>query len=429
MRVLVLGGYGLIGLEVARRLLGDGHDVVGLGRSARKGRVRLPAADWIAADLSTMTETDRWVPHLSGVDAVVNAAGVLQDGLGDDVGRVQRDAVVALIGACEAQGVERFVQISAPGASASADTAFYRTKAAADAAVKASDLRWTILRPGLVLSADAYGGTRLIRMLAAFPWVQPLVLRAARVQTVAVDDVADGVALAVAGEVSGDFDLAEGESHSLAELVLAVRRWLGFKAPVAVVALPDALGRGVAKVADAAGWFGWRSALRTTAMRVLAVDVVGDAGPWRAASGKIPKSLDETLAGLAATAQERMYARATLVFPVLLLVLAGFWLVSGMVGLVRHEAALAVLVGRMPGGLAEVFVWVGSILDILIGGALLIRPLTRAACAVSVVVGVAFLVGGAVFVPELWTDPLGPMVKVFPAMGLALAVAALAEDR
>jgi hypothetical protein len=31
--------------------------------------------------------------------------------------------------------------------------------------------------------------------------------------------------------------------------------------------------------------------------------------------------------------------------------------------------------------------------------------------------------------PELWADPLGPFVKVFPAMALALAVAALAEER
>ena len=40
MRVLVLGGYGLIGLEVSKRLQRDGHDVVGLARSARRGQAR-----------------------------------------------------------------------------------------------------------------------------------------------------------------------------------------------------------------------------------------------------------------------------------------------------------------------------------------------------------------------------------------------------
>ena len=30
---------------------------------------------------------------------------------------------------------------------------------------------------------------------------------------------------------------------------------------------------------------------------------------------------------------------------------------------------------------------------------------------------------------ELWSDPLGPLVKVFPAMALALFVAAALEER
>jgi hypothetical protein len=46
---------------------------------------------------------------------------------------------------------------------------------------------------------------------------------------------------------------------------------------------------------------------------------------------------------------------------------------------------------------------------------------------------VASLVGaalaGAALAPQLWADPLGPFVKIFPAMALALAVAALAEER
>ena len=38
MRVLVLGGYGLIGLEISKRLFRAGHTVVGLGRSRQQGR-------------------------------------------------------------------------------------------------------------------------------------------------------------------------------------------------------------------------------------------------------------------------------------------------------------------------------------------------------------------------------------------------------
>jgi len=42
MKVLVLGGYGLIGEAVLGRLIEDGHDLVGLGRDIRDARRRKP---------------------------------------------------------------------------------------------------------------------------------------------------------------------------------------------------------------------------------------------------------------------------------------------------------------------------------------------------------------------------------------------------
>jgi uncharacterized protein YbjT (DUF2867 family) len=72
------------------------------------------------------------------MDVVVNAAGVLQDGMNDRVMAVQRDAVQAMAAACKAAGVRQIIQISAPGVSTSSDTVFYRSKAEGDAAVKGS---------------------------------------------------------------------------------------------------------------------------------------------------------------------------------------------------------------------------------------------------------------------------------------------------
>jgi hypothetical protein len=44
-------------------------------------------------------------------------------------------------------------------------------------------------------------------------------------------------------------------------------------------------------------------------------------------------------------------------------------------------------------------------------------------------VSLAYLLLGAVLTPYLWADPLGPLVKIVPGIGLASAVAALAEER
>ena len=68
-------------------------------------------------------------------------------------------------------------------------------------------------------------------------------------------------------------------------------------------------------------------------------------------------------------------------------------------------------------------------MDILIGLALLFRPAVRFACLAAVLLSLAYLAGSALVAPQLWADPLGPMVKVFPAIALAVIVAALSEER
>lgn len=430
MRILVIGGYGLIGASIARALAVDGHEVVGLGRSMQKGKALVSEIDWIEGDLALLTDSTRWHSITAGFHAVVNASGVLQSGFRDNVEKVQKDAIVALIASCEANGVEAFVQISAPGAEENSDTAFYRTKAAADEALKASRLRWTIFRPGLVLSSHAYGGTSLLRAVAACPFVQPIAIANVKVQTVFVDDVAAAVLHAINSGMSGsDVDLVAPDRHALLDIVLGFRRWLGFAPPRRIIAFSKSAGRAASAMADVGGWFGWRSPLRSSGLRVLASNVTGDAEKWPEQSELSLLSFEETLARMPATAQERIYARAMFVFPILVIVLGLFWLISGVIGLWRHDEALAVFGAPTPGALHYGAVYGGALIDIAIGVAVFFRPLTRAASILSVIVAGGYLVGGALFAPHLWSDPLGPMVKVFPAMALALVVAALAEER
>ena len=424
MKILVLGGYGLIGLSITKVLLAAGHEVTGLGRSVRKGEAAAPDATWIGRDLSHMTEAEDWTHVLTGIDVVVNAAGVLQDGMNDRVMAVQRDAVRALAAACKPAGVRQIIQISAPGVSESSDTVFYRSKAEGDAAVKASGVNWVIFRPGLVLSPQAYGGTALLRQLAAVPLVQPVMLADADIRTVHVNDVAAAVARAVEeGLTDVDADLLSSEPARLADLILSIRSWLGFAPPKAVVRVPYFLGALTARLGDLAGWLGWRPALRTTSLKVLGKGVTGNADSWPV------RNLNETLQALPSTVQERTYARAALLYPFLLLILSAFWIVSGMIGWAQQEAAMAVFGESVPVGAAKTFVLGGAAADIAIGAALLLRPMTRPAALAAVLVSLAYLAGSAVLAPHLWADPLGPMVKVFPAIALSLTVWTLTEAR
>lgn len=431
MRVLVLGAYGFIGLATARHLHLAGHEVVGFGRDVLLGQRLLPEITWVGADLARLSSHEAWLPFLDRIDAVVNASGALQDSPRDDLAATQRDAIEALIRACEKHSVRVFVQISAPGADPSAGTAFLRTKGEADQALTRSALDWFILKPGLVIGANAYGGTALLRMLAGLPYVQALVLGQSKVQTVALDDVADAVRACLAGEIRGRsvFDLVAAEVHTLGDLVACFRRWLGLPAAKIAIELPEMVGSAIARLADLAGWFGWRSPLRSTALRVLSGGILGDPRPWRAATGNDLIGLDATLARLPSTRQERIFARAQLALPCLILTLAAFWLLSGLIGLWQWQRAVAVLPAAIPSWLAAGFVILGAIADIAIGVAFLFRRwLVRAALA-AIAVSLAYLVAGTVVTPALWSDPLGPFVKVLPAIALALAVLALAEER
>lgn len=428
--MLVIGAYGLIGSEVSRRLMAQGWQVVGLGRSAAWGRSVLPKVVWRQADLARLSQPADWRTLLAGVDAVVNASGVLQGGLGDSVEATQRDAVVALIRACEAEGPKRLVQISAVGARSDASTRFLRTKGEADAVLAESALDWTILRPGLVLSAEAYGGTSLLRALAAFPLVQPEVYGQAPIQTLPVAEVGEAVALVLERKLTGEaFDLVEERPHSLSALLAAVRRWQGLSPARARVALPGALACAAAGLADLAGWLGWRSALRSTSLQVLRDGIVGDPGPWRLRTGREIAALERTLEALPSTAQERSFARAHLVYPLLVLTLSLFWFLSALFGLVSFREAAALLDGRVSSGTAAWFVASGILADLAIAVALLFRPLVKAAAAAAILVSAGYLFGGTLLLPQLWLDPLGPLVKVLPGMALALAVWALTGRR
>jgi len=430
--ILVIGAYGLIGSAIVRRLTRAGHPVRGLGRSAARGRRLLPGIDWVEGDLRAMTAPEDWSAALDGIGAVVNAAGALQDGLRDNLRAVHDRAIRALVAACAGRGVKRFVQISAVGAAPGASSEFFRSKARGDRAVRESGLEWTILRPGLVIGPDATGGTALLRGLAAFPLVQPLVLGDAPVQTVALGDVARAACLAAEGKLppGTEADLVTPEPQPLREIIAGFRHWLGVPPARREITLPGWMARPAAAVADALGWFGWRSPLRSTALAALAVGVRGDPAPWQALTGETLAGLRDTLAAMPATVQERRFARLYLALPLAVAVLSLFWLASGLIGLWQWRAASALLApAGLPDGLAAALVGAGSAADIALGLAVLVRPWARAACLGMAGLGLGYLALGAILTPWLWADPLGALVKVLPGIALALITAAMLEDR
>lgn len=92
MRILVLGGYGMIVSAVLSRLHQDGHTLIAAGRSTAAAQRRFPFAEWIAADLHHLLTLEAWLPLLARSDAVVNCVGAFQTGSRDRLDRIHVEA-------------------------------------------------------------------------------------------------------------------------------------------------------------------------------------------------------------------------------------------------------------------------------------------------------------------------------------------------
>lgn len=429
-KAIVLGGYGLIGSACLRRLSQAGFAVSGVGRSQRAAQACAPETPWIIRDIPTITVPE-WRQILRDVDVVVNASGALQDGAQDDLDAIHVRTLSRLIAAAEGLPL-RIVQISAAGVSHEASTAFMRSKAQGDALLSDSGVDHVILRPTLVLSQEAYGGTALLRAAAALPIVAPQILPKAQVQTVSVEDVAEAVRTAAQHEVPSRLiaDLTAPEIMLFPDLVAAIRKWQGWPAPRFRPALPSAVLGICGRIADGLGHLGWRSPFRTTALIALKEGIRGDPAPWIKAGGRPMRPLSETLARMPATRQERLFARAYLALPLAIAVLSLFWCLSGLIALCDPARAIAVLTTRaVPGWLAAVAVLGGAVADIGLGLAILWRRWTKPATLGMLGLSTAYLIGSLLFAADLWVDPLGPMLKVLPAMMLAAMLWLLLEDK
>jgi len=155
VHVVIAGGHGKIALRVTALLAGRGDRVTSLVRNtAHRDDVDTAGAQPVVLDLER-TGVAGLVPHVAGADAVVFAAGA---GPGSGAARkdtVDRAAAVLLADAAREAGVPRYLLVSSvgvddpprPGADA-VWAAYLRAKKAAEEALRATDLEWTILRPG-----------------------------------------------------------------------------------------------------------------------------------------------------------------------------------------------------------------------------------------------------------------------------------------
>jgi uncharacterized protein YbjT (DUF2867 family) len=221
MRVMVLGGTGFVGRHAAAALRARGHAVLIGCRQPRRALAKLPPAlrdcELREVHLESLTTRYVWQPLLAGVDAVVNAAGILRERGGETFDRVNNMAPAALALACERAGL-RLVHVSALGLRPRAYSRFIRSKAAAERAIADTSADYSIVRPSLLDGEGGYAADWLRKFAG---WPVHCVPMAARGRFAALDVRDLGEAIAILCEARNKVELREVELGGATRRTLA----------------------------------------------------------------------------------------------------------------------------------------------------------------------------------------------------------------
>jgi uncharacterized protein YbjT (DUF2867 family) len=194
-RTAVLGGSGFIGRYVVKRLAARG-EVIAVGcRNAEEAKFLRPMGDvGQIQPLNVAIDDEALLPaFLAGNGALVNCVGILRESGSQTFGRVHHTGPARLARFARDAGIERFVHISAIGADPRSPSAYARTKAAGEQAVRDAFPTVTILRPSIVFGPEDQFFNRFAAM-AMFSPALPLIGGGdTRFQPVYVGDVADAV--------------------------------------------------------------------------------------------------------------------------------------------------------------------------------------------------------------------------------------------
>ncbi len=201
--VTIYGGSGFIGRYIARRMAKAGWRVrVAVRRPNDALFVRPYGVVGQVEPVFCNIRDDASVRSvMRGAHAVVNCVGILAERGKNRFDAVQAEGAGRVARIAAEEGVEQLVQLSAIGADAASDSAYARSKAAGEAAVRAAFPGAIILRPSIVFGQEDQFFNRFAGMARMGP-VLPVVGAETRFQPVYVDNVAEAAAKGATGQVA-----------------------------------------------------------------------------------------------------------------------------------------------------------------------------------------------------------------------------------
>jgi nucleoside-diphosphate-sugar epimerase len=237
--VLVTGSDGFIGRNLVPYLAAQGYKVVAASRVASA----FESPNVVAVPLPDLSMPIDWQPLLQQCDAVVHLAGVAHRFAEDDVyDRVNHRATEALARTAYRSGTHLiFISSIAAQSSPFSDHelteddppspngAYGRSKLAAEQAIRAAGVSYTILRPVVIHSEGGRGNFSTVHKISRLPIPLPFGALTARRSVLSLENFNSAVAAVLSNSrARGEtFIVSDPEPLTLAEHIASYRAGLG----------------------------------------------------------------------------------------------------------------------------------------------------------------------------------------------------------
>jgi NADH dehydrogenase len=232
-RITVIGASGFIGRYAVGQLAAEGAVICACSRGAREAGFLRPMGDvgQVATFDVDIRDERGLAAVVAGADAVVNAVGILYERGRQRFELLHHQGPASLARLAKAAGVRHFVHISALAATSGSASAYARSKAAGEEAVRAAFPEAVILRPSLVFGPEDSFFNRFAAMARYAPALPLIGGGHTRFQPVYVGDVAAAIA-AVLGRgdaAGGTYELAGPSVFELRQLFALMLHVIGRK--------------------------------------------------------------------------------------------------------------------------------------------------------------------------------------------------------
>jgi len=241
-RILVTGASGFIGRPLVAALLRAGYAV----RAATRRQVSFPNSVEVAIVPDFLNPVD-WNPILQGVDIIVHLAGPahrkISESAYSEFDQVNWMATQRLANAAKEVGIERFVYISSVRAQVGASAVqiireqdvavptnqYGRSKLAAEQAIRAADVPFTIFRPVVIYGPNPKGNMRTLVRLARSSLPLPVASFTSRRSLLGVENLISAIIFALnnPATIGETYLVADSKAMTIGEILTMLRKIQG----------------------------------------------------------------------------------------------------------------------------------------------------------------------------------------------------------